>query len=260
MIDVEDCGSWAIDAKTRKWLGVVLEVRKDTVWLIRADRILQQVREQSKLRLELYSSDSDTSTLTPPEHSPMEKRSKEKTYPRLPPREESLDYKICCFRVRKYFKAKTSSSNNRGTSTLALESGFPKRSLTRSKTETFSINLFSPPSAFADSAGTKFGSIHGDTLWKLQGPYEYYWQEIRPLLEDIVRRTPPKSQNETSPVVHLHGYMAGTEQTNALPTVAIMCSSASYANQLKKAVLHSGLLDRYNFQCRVLNGPILKSA
>jgi hypothetical protein len=143
---------------------------------------------------------------------------------------------------------------------LVLESGFSSCTLARSKADTFSSNLVSPPSAFADSAGTKFGTINGDTLWKLQGPYEYYWQELRPLLEDIVRRTPPKSENETSPVVHLHGYMAGTEKMNALPTVAIMCSSAAYANQIKKAVLHSGLLDRYNFQSRVLNGPILKDA
>ena len=221
-----------IDSTTRKWLGVIFEVKQGISWVIPANVILQEIQDQGGPSLKLYSHESVASTSLGPKQSSGEKGSGEKSVPslpRLPSTEHSLDYMICCFRVRKYSKANA-----------------------------FSSKWLPSPPPFERSVGRKFGTVDGDTLWKLQGPYEYYWQELRPQIEDIVRRTPTKSENETSPVVRLHGFMAGTEMADALPTVAITCSSATYANQLKKAVLRSGLLDRYNFQSRILNRPIRK--
>jgi len=88
------------------------------------------------------------------------------------------------------------------------------------------------------------------------GDYDESWKELRPQIDGIVCRTPTLSKNETTPIVLLHGFMAGHGREDAVPTVVIMCRSAAYAKQIEKEICDSGLLDRYKFRMKILDGPI----
>lgn len=199
-------------------------VRQDISWLLPADTILKEIAElREPLLFPEWPKSSDFVTKDILSDPPQEK-----TWPRLPVRQQSLH-----------------------------TSSFLDKLLRRPP-------RVNPPNteSFEDSKGDKFGSsIDGETMFKLIGAYEDYWLELRPAIEDVIRRTPMESENETRPVVILQGFLTGRSDdgADAVPTVAITSSSVSYATQLRRALRRSGLLERYNFQVKVLNSPINKA-
>ena len=113
--------------------------------------------------------------------------------------------------------------------------------------------------SFTQSIGKRYGDADGETIWEIDGPYKLHWNAVRPQVEDIVLRTPTKSEIGTAPIVLLRGFMAGGKEADALPTLFITSSSESYAKQLHKAIRRSGVLERYNFRIKVVRDPIRKN-
>ena len=108
------------------------------------------------------------------------------------------------------------------------------------------------------TCGQKVGMVNGHNLFELQRTEEEAWHNLEPQIEDIIRRTPTKSESESTPTVLLHGFMVKKSTAPAIPTVAISSSSPSYATHLLKEIRRSGVLDRSGFKVMILNTPIQK--
>jgi hypothetical protein len=106
------------------------------------------------------------------------------------------------------------------------------------------------------SVGQPFGKLGKDELSEIIGTWKGHWNALRPQIEDIIRRTPSLSENETAPLVLLQGFMAGPEGKHALPTVVVSCNSDTYGTQLEKAIHRSGVLKRYHFQMKREPHPV----
>lgn len=88
--------------------------------------------------------------------------------------------------------------------------------------------------------------------------YQRMWGVLNAEINDIIRRTPTKSDAEPIPTVILRGFVTTTANQSPVPTVAIKSSSATYAVRLKKEIERSGLLDDSGFKVTIVTKPIQK--
>jgi len=94
-------------------------------------------------------------------------------------------------------------------------------------------------------------------LWELKDDELAWaqWRVLEPQLEDIISRTAPTSDCESTPNIALYAFMAGKDVSHASPVIAISCNSPQYSLQVRDAIRRSHVLisvGRKNFEVAIL--------
>jgi hypothetical protein len=95
----------------------------------------------------------------------------------------------------------------------------------------------------------------GTQIHEMAGEVKEQWEILKLQVDDIIRRTPTKSEAEAAPIVMVHGFMKSVSGGPSIPVVAISSSSDSYATHLQKTIQSSGILKGTGFSVEILYNP-----
>jgi hypothetical protein len=107
-----------------------------------------------------------------------------------------------------------------------------------------------------ESLGAYVTTLDGQTqIHKIGEEVENQWNTLKLKVDDIIRRTPTKSEAEATPIVMVHGFMKSVSEGPSIPVVVISSSSDSYATHLQKTIQSSGILKGTGFSVEILYNP-----
>lgn len=212
----EDCGSWVIDALSRSLVGIIM----DESALFYPSKMIIESLGNSKISLPQpkRASTPPKHATTPPKRAYRHQATQGREHALVQPHSSPsflATLLYCCLRVRKHKMENNLSST---------------------------------------SFGGRLGTTDGQKVWELGEDIQKEWQTLEPQIEDLVRRTPPKSKS--MPTIILHGLLVGKTKNQAVPTILISSSSMAYATQLRKVIQQNGTLNTTDFRVMTLNSPI----
>lgn len=107
-----------------------------------------------------------------------------------------------------------------------------------------------------ESIGEYVITLDGQTqIHEMAGEVKKQWEILKLQVDDIIRRTPTKSEAEATPIVMVRGFMKSVSGGPSIPVVAISSSSDSYATHLQKTIQSSGILKGTGCSVEIMYNP-----